>query len=656
MTGSFLPFNTALMMQVFPSFLLQALAIIGILFIVLRLTFQSVLRESEQRWRIGAALGAAVFIITFVSYYDTSPGYKPQIRSDILFVSGIVSGPLGALACAALTILARLVFGGFNLLGPAIIDIALITGTGVAVGMWMARRKIHTYSFVTLVVLCVICRVVAVGSYEFLHQVNLITRAAAHEIIHYRVVMSGISFLLITGILLVLQKSHSDQTKEREERKAARVDLDADMGNRLALIEHVSDATKRTKALLIFSEVGNTSELILNFGSKWPHVLFGGLPSFLEAQERDLGGKPFMPRHFAYAENVIVTVLQNVSLEEARKARLLERFAEAVESHVRHIEYPLGVSLRVTCGEVERTDRLRVKKIIHNIAVTLRENDDKVCYADGFLLTAIEEKDEILDMILSWIKGAEPPLKFQPVVDLQSRQVVGAESLLRAVNRAGDPLPPPKVLAVCAKHNLTTQFEWACIEHIVRKLKGLAAEGRQLQITVNVSAMSLGEEDFARRVVALVKDAGIPEYWLCLELTEASHLPDTDATHANFQLLRRGGVAIALDDFGNGYSALSLLAKYEFDKIKTDWWMVANMNTPRIRDALSIAISTAAMYDIDIVVEGIERVDQLEALARMGAKLGQGYLFAPAIQLDELPTMYTITVSPASAYAALAVA
>jgi EAL domain-containing protein (putative c-di-GMP-specific phosphodiesterase class I) len=129
--------------------------------------------------------------------------------------------------------------------------------------------------------------------------------------------------------------------------------------------------------------------------------------------------------------------------------------------------------------------------------------------------------------------------------------------------------------------------------------------------------------------------SGLPPERLCLELTETALLRDELAAAHTLSRLRGLGVGVALDDFGSGYSSLLYLKHLPIDALKLDQAFVAGLPTDRYDLAIVQAISTLArQVGIEVVAEGVETLQQADALRECGIGRAQGHLFAPAITAD----------------------
>ena len=176
-------------------------------------------------------------------------------------------------------------------------------------------------------------------------------------------------------------------------------------------------------------------------------------------------------------------------------------------------------------------------------------------------------------------------------------------------------------------------FDTAC--KAVQRFIESGAEPKPF-VAVNVSARQLGHPGLIDRVVARVDAAGVPRGSLKVEITESQAL-NYELVAGVIDLCHRHGIRVALDDFGTGYSHLTHLHKLPFDTLKVDQTFTHSMLTdPRSMAIVEAIIRMGKAIGADIVVEGIETPELLDALRRLDWDYAQGYLIGKPQTLDEL--------------------
>jgi diguanylate cyclase (GGDEF)-like protein/PAS domain S-box-containing protein len=234
-------------------------------------------------------------------------------------------------------------------------------------------------------------------------------------------------------------------------------------------------------------------------------------------------------------------------------------------------------------------------------------------------------------------------LHYQPVVDLTSGVVLGAEALLRWSHPTRGVVGPAEFVPIAEESGLIVPLgRWVLQEACGQLSRWRASEpaAADLTVSVNVSARQLRSAGFVEEVEAALEAAGLPPGALVLEITEAAVVHDPRAAAQMLQALRAMGVGIVLDDFGTGYSSLAMLDALPFDGLKLD-----RSSVMRIGDSEGAAPLVQAIVELgralglSLVAEGIENEHQLTELRRLGVREGQGFRFArplPAAGFAEL--------------------
>ena len=228
-------------------------------------------------------------------------------------------------------------------------------------------------------------------------------------------------------------------------------------------------------------------------------------------------------------------------------------------------------------------------------------------------------------------------LVYQPQVDLASGRIIGAEALIRWRNeRLGEMRPDHFIAQAEGTGDIVRIGDW-----VLREACRQAAEWREqglgkLRMAVNVSYRQLLGSDLTASVQALLQEFGLPGEALELEFTERVLIEDAPETRANFAALRELGVGLAIDDFGEGYSALNYLRRLPIQGLKLSQLFVAGVPGNQSDVAVCQAVAgIARSLGLGLVAEGIENEAQRRFLLELGVPVGQGFLFAPGLLPSE---------------------
>jgi EAL domain-containing protein (putative c-di-GMP-specific phosphodiesterase class I) len=243
----------------------------------------------------------------------------------------------------------------------------------------------------------------------------------------------------------------------------------------------------------------------------------------------------------------------------------------------------------------------------------------------------IRERVSLEYDLVGAIDRGEMAVHYQPIVDLATGRVAAFEALLRWRHPERGNVPPTDFIPLAESNGHIERIgQWV----LVQACRQLAAWQRAqrpgelpLRVCVNVSPQQLQSPSFVQQVGTVLRGCEIDPATLTLEITE--HLLVTDPDIAGpLTALRELGVRIALDDFGTGYSAFGYLRRMPVHSLKLDRTFVDGLGTDDRQAALASAIlHVADALDVEVVAEGIENIDQLQTLRRLGCQYGQGFVF-----------------------------
>ena len=240
------------------------------------------------------------------------------------------------------------------------------------------------------------------------------------------------------------------------------------------------------------------------------------------------------------------------------------------------------------------------------------------------------------------INDGQLVVEYQPVVQLASSRVSGAEALVRWW-RGGVAVPPGEFLGVAEESGLIVPLgDWVLRQACAQAARwSRAAPG--IGVSVNFSPRQVSADSFPGSVLAALSDAGLPPAALTIEVTERVLVEAPGPVVEHLAELRRAGVRLAIDDFGTGYASLAYLRQLPVDIIKIDPSFVASLGED---DTLTLLTRTIIQLGHDlgvsVVAEGIESSRQLGMLRDMGCALGQGYLVAAPMAAADVESLITL--------------
>jgi len=253
---------------------------------------------------------------------------------------------------------------------------------------------------------------------------------------------------------------------------------------------------------------------------------------------------------------------------------------------------------------------------------------------------AVRDRIEIETDLRDAIGTPQLYLVYQPIVDLETHRVTGAEALVRWSHPTRGNVPPTDFIPIAEETGLILPLSDFILREacstFMRWQAGLGAHAPR-QISVNLSRVQLTDASLVSRTVAVLAECGMRPEQLQLEVTESQIMQQRAAALELLSALRSEGIRLAMDDFGTGYSSLSCLQEFPLDVLKVDRSFVVNAGKGRDFAALLHAVvSLADNLGLKVVAEGIETEEQLVLLQALGCAFGQGYLLARPMSSEAL--------------------
>lgn len=236
------------------------------------------------------------------------------------------------------------------------------------------------------------------------------------------------------------------------------------------------------------------------------------------------------------------------------------------------------------------------------------------------------------------VKNNELELYYQPVIEIATRKIIGAEALLRWNHPQMGLVMPDEMIEIAEESGFIVSIgEWvlreACTQFVKWRADRVGVSPIE-RIAINISAVQFRQNDFVDKVINIVAESGIVPSMLELELTESVIVDKIDTVIEKIKRLRKAGIAISMDDFGTGYSSLAYLKRLPFTTLKIDRTFVRDITIDEDDAALvETILSMASIFKLDVIAEGVETIEQFEFLASHGCQYFQGYLCSKPVQV-----------------------
>ena len=259
---------------------------------------------------------------------------------------------------------------------------------------------------------------------------------------------------------------------------------------------------------------------------------------------------------------------------------------------------------------------------------------------DGLGLTEFEQK--LMIDLEADLDQERLSMVYQPIFDRNGHLIVSAESLIRWEHKSLGVIRPDIFVPLAERTGLVKK-----LGHFTRKrVMSEAMAWHGLPVAINLSPVELDQDDFVDGLINLLRETQFPPHQLVLEITETAILGEINATKALFESIRKLGIKLALDDFGVGYSSLTALHRFSFDKVKIDREFVVALDAdPRAAlEALAIIQAVTGIgraFGMQVVAEGIETLSQHSHLKAAGVHAMQGYIFSKPLSQRDFTALWT---------------
>ncbi|MBP1754584.1 MAG: sensor-containing diguanylate cyclase/phosphodiesterase [Firmicutes bacterium] len=303
-----------------------------------------------------------------------------------------------------------------------------------------------------------------------------------------------------------------------------------------------------------------------------------------------------------------------------------------------YVSMSIGISIYPENG-------LSPKNLIKNSDIAMYKSKDtgknKFTLFDSKMEEELNRNTIVLEVLRSSIDNQDIYIQYQPLVELDTNNIIGFEALMRIRNERLGPLSPGEFIPIAEENGLITELSsWLIREACIFSKKLIDLGSNPRPVSVNISSVQINRPGFIGMLSEILEETLLPPQYLELEITESTLVSSImDATKL-LSGLQELGVKVSLDDFGTGYSSLNYLTKMPIDTLKIDKSFIDNICTSE-KDAqiAETIIQLAHSLDIKVVAEGVESEDQLTLLRRKHCDVVQGYIFSRPLHPTELLEM-----------------
>jgi diguanylate cyclase (GGDEF)-like protein len=329
-------------------------------------------------------------------------------------------------------------------------------------------------------------------------------------------------------------------------------------------------------------------------------------------------------------EFAILLPAASADAAEGVALQIIERLSSPAQIEGAQIQVTASIGLTNLSGCADDEAALRQSDVA--LYAAKRAGRNGFAWFDEELEREIGDRLKLEEEIRRGIKAGEFVPYFQPLVDLDSRQIIGFEALARWRSPGGGLIEADCFIEAAERTGLIGPLTLSVADQALKEARAWPAH---LKLAVNVSPVQFRDPTLAEQILKLLSESGFPPSRLEIEITEGALLEDRDQVLTIIKSLKNVGVSISLDDFGTGYASLAQVHRLPLDRIKIDKSFITTIVKS---DQTAAIVNTIAglghNLDLPITAEGVESEQIRSALAGFGCSEAQGWLFGRAISGD----------------------
>ncbi len=354
----------------------------------------------------------------------------------------------------------------------------------------------------------------------------------------------------------------------------------------------------------------------------------------------------FEARLFSLSTNTFLLLLLRMRTADSAAEvvkRVQKIIAEPIhfENHEIYLSASIGIA---TCPlESESPDEL-----LH-LAASAKDSAQKnggnrFCFSSKESMQAYEKRLSVETKLRHALENKRFVLHYQPKVEIESGEIVGAEALIRWQTEDGLVFPND-FIPLAEETGLIIPIGLWCLEEGCGQLKRWHQAGADLTLSINLSARQFADSNFMSSVERVVAQSGIDPNFVTLELTESLLIDDLPEKIILMQKLNDIGFKLSIDDFGTGYSSLSYLRKLPVHELKIDRSFIMETTTSEdSRAIVATVIFLAKQLGLSTVAEGIEQLEELNFLRQLDCDQYQGFYFSRPVPCSEFAKLLNCDV------------
>lgn len=344
------------------------------------------------------------------------------------------------------------------------------------------------------------------------------------------------------------------------------------------------------------------------------------------------------PSLIAQVDNTSFAAIYVQTNDQHNASEELARLKTEIDHSIIFDDLLLDIHTRIAVAS--SADASDVNRLLQQALVALTASDisnDFLCIYSEEIDPYSAEKLSLLSELRQAINCDELDINFQPQIDLKSNQACGIEALCRWTSRQGRQIPPAEFITIAETSDVIGKLTRWVIARSVLEYSRIYKDYPEINLSVNLSARNLLEQDLGDFIENLLTQFKIPPQNLTLEITESSMIDKQELSIKKISEIKNIGCKVSVDDFGTGYASLTYLKSLPIEEVKIDKSFITELivnNEDRM--IVNSSITMCHNLGLSVVAEGIEDKKTYQFLQENHCDIAQGYYIAKPMPIEEL--------------------
>ena len=399
---------------------------------------------------------------------------------------------------------------------------------------------------------------------------------------------------------------------------------------------------KKSHAMLIFIDIDHFKEFNDNYGHQIGDKVLLSVAKQIQSmcREEDILGRLSGDEFLLISEDIDT---QNAMQTIIQKIQSIFKRPQQIANLSLHISVSMGVALYPENGETPEALINAADQAMYSVKKSGRNN---YAFYSQEMSNIANEYFFIQNALKDAINSENFTLVYQPQYSMHDHSITGIEVLLRCTHSRISTVPIERLIKIAEETGNIKQISYIVLNMVCDQLYAWNIQGIKVPpLAVNLSRKELYADNLILTIHNALSRYKLHANALELEITESAFLHESDIVIDNIKRLKKLGHTFAIDDYGTGFSSLSNIKTFHFDKLKIDKSFIDNLQTDKEDQVIvSATISMAKKLGLKVIAEGVERQEQVDILKKFGCDIIQGFLYSKPLVKEDIEKLLVVNI------------